>query len=413
MIKVFHNLKSRYKFILDIGYNLLASFISIMVMQLLLYPVLAKILNSTEYGQLLTVMGILNTISSSIGNTLNNTRLIQNTKYIEKNLEGDFNILLSIMNTFGFVITIVIGNIFFEFNFATNLLLSLLVIIMSIKSYLLVEYRLKLDYRLNLISSIVLSVGYIIGIILVYSTSIWPLAFIIAELLNVIYLLYTTRLCQEAYKRTELFKETTYKYSLLIATGLLGNLLLYLDRLIIYPVLGGEAVSIYTTASLFGKSLGMIMTPIAGVLLSYFSQKTFIMTRAKFWNINIIVFIFSLIFFLISLLVAPMFTGFFYPTLIEGARSFIIYANVASIIAVTSNIIQPSVLKFAPTYWQVIKELIYGIIYFGLGYILLKNYGIFGFCWAAIIANSFRLIFLCIIGSVYLKNRVSKNRGNI
>lgn len=405
MIKALKNLKLKFKIILDFSYSILASVITMGTIQLIIYPLLAKIFTASEYGQLLTVMGIVNTISSSLGITLNNTRLIQNTKYYEKDIKGDFNILLSVVNIIGFTITIFIGNMFFELNLLTNLLLSVLVILISSKSYLVVGYRLNLNFKLNLLSSIVSSIGYLIGALIVNYTLIWPLAFIIAEIFSIVFILFTLDLHKEPYKITKLFGESAIKYLLLVLTGLMGNLLVYLDRLIIYPILGGGFVSIYVTASFFGKSLGILMTPVAGVFLSYFSQKSFKMTLKRYWNINFIIFLFSIAFFLFSWIIAPWFTGLLYPTLIKEAKPYIFYANTAAIIGVAANMIQSAVLKFSPTYWQLVKEIVYGIIYIGLGFILLSKYGLFGFCAAAISANSIKLILLCSIGSVFIRRR--------
>lgn len=395
--------KSKYKILLDFIYNILASFISVGILQLLLYPLLARIFTSNEYGQLLTIMGIINTISSSLGSTLNNTRLIQNTRYLEENITGDFNIILLGTNIIGFIITIIIGIFFIEYNTVTVILLSILVVLISIKSYLAVGYRLKINYKLILLSNVITGIGYLVGIAVVYITAIWPLAFIIAEIFNIIFLLFTVKLQNEPYKKTKLFNQTLTKYTILIITGLLGNLLLYLDRLIIYPVMGGKYVTIYTVASVFGKSFGLVMTPIAGVLLSYFSQKNYNMSKVKFWKINFCVFVSTILFLLASIIIAPWFTGVLYPTVIVETSKYIFIANLAAIISVATSIIQPSILKFAPTYWQVVKEVIYGVIYIGLGVLLLRKDGLIGFCWAAIIANCIKLVFLCAIGMIEFK----------
>lgn len=398
-------IKHKIKIIQDISYSILASLISVGVMQLLLYPLLANMLNSMEYGLLLTLMGIVNTIASSVGNTLNNTRLIQQTKYDDNSVKGDFNILLLLTNTLGFVVTFIIGNIYVGFDVVTNILLSVLTVLISIKSYMVVSYRIKINYKLNLLCNVVTSIGYIIGIVIAYYTSIWPLAFIIGEIFGLIYVLFTSDLHKEPLKISGLFTETTVKYALLIITGLLSNLLVYLDRLIIYPVLGSEYVSIYITAAVFGKSFGIIMTPIAGVLLSYFSQKVFVMTRKRFWYINLVTFSLSFIFLFFTMIIAPWFTGILYPKLIKEATPYILYANIAAILGVVANIVQASVLKFAPTYWQVLKEIIYGFIYLGLGYTFMIKHGIIGFCYAAIIANLVRVILLCLIGTIFINEK--------
>jgi O-antigen/teichoic acid export membrane protein len=403
------SIKSKSKILIDFLYNIMGSMINVGVIQLIIYPVLANLLNSATYGLVLTVMGIVNTISSAFGNSLNNTRLIQNSKYLSKNVNGDFNVILVLVNVFGYFITLFIGIQFFEFDFTIILLISTLVVLILTKSYIIVAYRLNLNYRTNLLSNIVSSIGFLLGIYLVYETAIWPLAFIIAEIFNIVFVLFTSEIHKEPFKITPLFRVTMDKYLLLIITSLLGNLLVYLDRLIIYPVLGGESVSIYTTASMFGKSLGLVMVPVAGVLLSYFAQKNFVMNRRKYWLINLFVFISSFVFFIFSYFVAPWFTGLLYPTLISQAREYILYANLAAIISAAANMIQPAVLRYAPTFWQVVKEIIYGIAYLGLGFIFLKSYGLLGFCWAAIIANIIRLVLLCVIGTIYMGNKDSKD----
>ena len=74
------------KIVGDFSYNLMSSLLATGVLQIVVYPVLARLFNASAYGILLTVMGIVNTVSVSIGNTLNNTRLIQNTNYEEQGI---------------------------------------------------------------------------------------------------------------------------------------------------------------------------------------------------------------------------------------------------------------------------------------------------------------------------------------
>lgn len=394
---------NKKKIIIDFSYSIIASIISVSVLQIIVYPILAKSLNSSEYGQLLTSMGIINTISISLGNTLNNTRLIQETKYINKNIVGDFNIILTLANIIGIIIVLLTGNSIFKYDFNINIFLTILVALIITKSYLIVGYRIKLNFKLSFLHSIISSIGYLIGIFIVFYTSIWPIVFISSEIFSIVFLIFTTDLHREPYRITKLFRSTSLKYLLLILTGFIGNILTYLDRLIIYPILGGEFVSAYTTAAFFGKSLGIIMTPIAGVLLGYFSQKEFNMTLKKFWSINFIVLIFSVLFFILSWIVSPWFTGILYPTLIDIAEPYIFYANLASIIGVLSSLVQPIILRYAPTFWQVVKEMIFGGVYICLGFVLINGYGLFGFCIAAIISNAVKLSLLYIIGTYYVR----------
>ena len=129
--------------------------------------------------------------------------------------------------------------------------------------------------------------------------------------------------------------ETFQKTCVLFVTTFIANLIQYLDRLLLLPILGGEAVSVYTVASFFGKSLGVLVTPLASVLLSYYAQKDFGMTTRRYWKINLSMIAFSTAFFLFCVAVGPFGTGIFYPTLIDAARPYILLANLAAVINVT------------------------------------------------------------------------------
>ena len=173
--------------------------------------------------------------------------------------------------------------------------------------------------------------------------------------------------------------------------------------MLLLPVLGGEAVSTYTVAAFFGKSLGVLVTPLAGVLLSYYAQKDFEMTGRRYWKINLSMIAFSAVFFLFCAAVGPFGTGLFYPTLIDAARPYILLANLASVINVTSNMVQPAVLKFAPTRWQLIIQVLYGCVYLVAGVFSASRYGLMGFCVSATVAAVIKIGFLLLVGYLVLQ----------
>lgn len=391
------------KLTFDFGTNILASLVVTFTLQILVYPLMARSVSVNEYGLVLTVMGIVNTIVVALGNTLNNIRLVQNQVYESIGEQGDFNIILILISTLGAISLIIIMMAFKYIGLLDITLLTLTVIFGILKSYYLVGYRLKLNFTFNLYCNLVITIGYIIGVLLFYITKTWILIFLTGEIFGCIFLFFTTEFLKEPIRITSIFKQTISKYMMLIVTGAIATALTYMDRLIIFPLLGGAAVSTFTVASFFGKSIGLVMIPIAGVLLGYYAQSDFKFTRKRFWVINFYVLIFSTLFLGISLVAAYWFTGVLYPTLIEAAKPYIFIANLASIIGVASSMVQPAVLKFAPMFWQIIIQVVYSILYIGVGVFMLKVYGIYGFCIAIILSNTVRLIFLYIIGDVYVK----------
>ncbi len=60
-------------------------------------------------------------------------------------------------------------------------------------------------------------------------------------------------------------------YVMLLSTNSLNNLNLYLDRLILLPIIGGTAVTISFLSTFIGKMLATFLYPINNVVLSYIS----------------------------------------------------------------------------------------------------------------------------------------------
>lgn len=397
--------QNKKKIIGDFSYNLLSSFLATGVLQIVVYPVLARVFDASAYGVLLTVMGIVNTISVSVGNTLNNTRLIQNADYEDKGECGDFNLIILFASIIGAIAIWIIGKSMFGLSVFTNCLMFVLVFLMATRSYYIVAFRIVLDFKSNFVCNVCISVGYLVGIIAVLITKQWPLVFIFSEIGGLIWIYKNTRLYKEPCKITRLFKPTISKFVMLFIVAASTNVMLYLDRMVIFPILGSDSVSIYTVAVFFGKTLGIVMTPIASVLLGYFSQKDYKMDLKHFWKTNFIVLVTAVTFMLFSVFAAPIATKILYPAFYVQARPYIFYANLAAVIGVVASMAQPAILKFVPTYWQLIKEGIYAICYLGLGVILLDKYGLMGFCIASILSNLIKLIILYLIGSIHFSKK--------
>lgn len=386
------------KLIKDFSTNIIGSLLLVGCLQLLIYPYLARSNDPITYGTILALMGSLNIIVATLGNTLNNIRMISNAEYKKQGVQGDFKIILFGALIAGIVILLAVNRFLFVMHYVTNIILIATLIIALCRSYFSVEYRLFLNFNMSMICNVVIALGYVIGILIVHVTKLWPLAFLIGELSGFIFIFFTTDIMKEAVGKTILWKRTLSQYNTLIVSGLIGSLIVYLDRLILFPTLGGDAVATFSVASFFGKSLGLLFTPIAGVLLSYYSQLHFQMTRRLFWQINLFVLILSVIFYVITYFAAPWFTGLLYPTLIDRASPYIMLANLGAILAVASSMTQPAILRFSPMWLQIVVQVVYGSIYLFGGVILLKYYSITGFCVASIIANVIRLLILYWVG---------------
>lgn len=406
-------LRGKKKIFFDFILNFVASFLSTAVIQLIVYPFLSRIMPEEEYGVLLTVMGISNAIITSFGISLNNVRLMENSDYERKGICGDFIPILFILATIGFVLNFCYTIVFHSYSFIAGILLALFSSFGIIRSYGSVIYRIILDYKKNLYFCLIVAIGNIggLGILIIFnSIKLWPIVFILGEVFGIIYLLLSSKILLEKNKITSLFGKTLKNELILLVTSIVANLLTYFDRILILPLLGGEAVTNYSVASFLGKSLGVLMIPISSVLLSYYSQKEYIMSIKKFWRSNSIVLILGMLFFGICVVLGKQVTGIFYPTVINAAIPYLILANLAAIINIIGNMTLPAVLKFAPMYWQIVIQFIYSITYICLGIAYANKSGLYGFSIAAVVAGIVKIVLLYFIGTYTLgKEKNVKN----
>jgi len=380
-------------FILRISASVLTTFAN----QIVLLPLLALIFDADEYGLILTLFGIKNIISGTLGNSLYSTRLIVNSKYEEEQQKGDFNRLILISAIISIVVMGIASKIVGEVNTVIWVLLLPVVAIYTLNSYFIVWYPIKLEFKQSFIHSIVVSIGTLIGALIVYITHLWPLAYLASGIAGLLFITKRTEIIQEGLAKTKLKSATVRKWIMLMMTTLLTNIVTYLDRLILYPLIGAAAVSIFSTASYFGKALSVLIMPISSVMLGYYAQRNFKMTKKRFWSINGVCAVLLLIFAFFSLTFGKSVTGLLFPKLMDDAAPYIFIANMSSAIAALTQIVQATALKYAKTYWQIIIQIVYFTIYFGLGMVMIKTNGLMGFCFASLFANTSRMVILLVI----------------
>lgn len=386
------------KILIQFGQRLLAALLSTGVRQLLVLPLLAARFSDAEYGTILTIVSIANIIELALGNTLNNTRLITHKDYRQQNLTGDFQPLLLIAAGVASLVSLVLPLFFPQLDFLTGLLLWLVIVSNTLSCYYIVHFVVTLQFHKTLIQSAVTAAGTVLGLLLALWTGLWPFCFLMGSVACLVYLWFSTPLMREPLQWTPRRASTTRRWIILILNSLLSNALIYLDRLLLYPVLGAVAVANYATAAFFGKCAASVMPPVANVLLGHFSQEDFQMNRKKFLLIVAGSVSFALLAFLASMLLGPWLTKLFYPSLIDAALPLLPLANLAACVGIGCTLLQTVVFRFCPPSRLLLVQIIYGVIYFGGSLFLLPVYGITGFCWVAVCANIVRLILFFVLG---------------
>ena len=160
-------MKIKLNIIKDIIINLFAAALCTASLNLIVYPLYAKRYTADEYGNILTAIGVVNLLWAVFGNCLNNTRLVLNKNQNVNNESGTYNPLMIII---GFTGSVIGGIIVFLMGYKSIISIALFCATAGVgilRAYLIVIYRLKLDYKSQMITNAIVSCGYIFGVLII------------------------------------------------------------------------------------------------------------------------------------------------------------------------------------------------------------------------------------------------------
>lgn len=386
----------------DFILNLISSLVITIVLQLLVYPILSQEITPEKFGSLLTLIGMTNALAATFGNSLNNIRLLrQEQSYINKYC--DYWVILKkviFITAMCMILTILIFN--GQVNFIESIILIIATVLTMLRGYMNVYYRVQLDYIKISSHFIIAALGYIVGLGIFKIIPFWPIVFCTGELFAFIYAYNNTEFKREKYVKSSFYVEIKKDYIQLSMSNLVANMLLYLDRLLINPILGPANVVIFFVSSIVGKTVGIALNPLASIVLSYISKMKANTTKILFTRLSLISIVMGTVIYIITIPMSPIIVSILYPESLLEAKQYFNIANLSSIVMICGSLINPIVLKNVPMWWQNIIQLIYAGVYVGGSLILLKSFGLIGFCYVGLSANIIRLILIESIGYYYI-----------
>lgn len=382
---------------LDSLFNIIATAIPIIILQLVTLPFVGIILGEEEYGVVVTIISLYTLLSFPFGNVLNNIRLLLDEEYKKENLSGDFNVLLSTSLIISSIM-VIIGTVYYVENlsFANIFLIVLITCFNLLREYLIVSFRIHLNFKGILYNNLLLAIGYLFGTYLFYITGFWQSVFIFGYSVSLVYIIRCSTLIIEPIKFTKLFKTTTYKSIILFISSILGNLLTYADKLIIFPLLGPSAVSVYYASTLIGKIVSIVINPINGVILSYLAKLEGLAVKS-FISILFATGTVGIVGYFISVFISPFILHLIYPLWAKDSLQYIYVTTATAIVGLICSVVQPFVLKFTHMNWQLLISGSNVLIYIIFSILLYKHYGLMGFCVGILISNVYQLVLMICI----------------
>lgn len=375
------------KMLKDFAINIVATVIPIALLQLLIFPQLAAVKGNAVYGYIVTIISIMTLFSDLWGNVLNNVRLLQNDKYSEK---GDFNLIL----LFGVIFNIAAVSIGFSI-YSTGIegLLGVLIAsaLILMRSYFIVTFRLNLSYVNILINNVILSVGYLAGFLLFRQFDKWTLIYLAGNVLSLLHLWFKSDLMREPLRRTALFWPTFKKFLVLYVAFFLKNFVTYADKLLIFPILGAEAVAYYYAASVMGKMMSMAISPISSVVLSYV-VKMGSLSKKTIRRILLLILCISVLGYAGAYFVGRILLKLLYRSWFEITVELLPWTVLAAVLVGVTSVLQPFILKYKNEMYQILINLVHFCTYVSVSLFFAKIYGLKGFCIGYCVTMTVKLL---------------------
>jgi len=378
----------KYKFFLsDMFLNMVGFGIYIVSQQILLLPILAKIVEDEVYSSFVLFLSILNVVCNVVGGELGNTRLVRDSDYKEKEIMGDFSrIFIGASLLVAAVVLPIL--IYLKYSIIGSLILIITILLANVRLYSLCYYRLQKKYKKVIIQNAIYLLGIVISLVVFYLLRIVYLLLIIPEILCTIYAFFNSDIFRMKLKKTDEMKLTVRRFSELGAVSFLTNMMNYFDKFIIYPMFGATAVAVYYAVNSMSKITSLITNPMSSVILSWVSNtdgkkdKSKIMKMMMIANIPVILGV-----TIITIPCTYIALRILYNQYLAQALVLIIPISVASGFGTANSLIKSVLLKYMDSRKLLILYSLYFVIFGVSSYFLVKAFELTGFAFANLISK--------------------------
>ncbi|UXS68235.1 oligosaccharide flippase family protein [Staphylococcus chromogenes] len=393
-------------FINDSVKTLISTLLVAFALQLIAFPTISHILGSDKFGQILSIYAIITIGSVIIGNTLNNIRMINVNDYHSDKLHFIYFNTITLSVVIECLILFALFIEYFELEF--NIIVSLIIvnILMVIRIYMNVYFRMKLHYTKILVAAIFQFIGLVIGIAIFTRINYWPIIFLMSEITIVAYTLYSLRYLRFSDSQTKIKaknKKVISDYVNLLAVNGLNNLNTYLDRIVLLPLSGGKAVALSFLATFIGKIFSTFMYPINNVILSYISVKPINNKRKLYFIVNFYGLVLSSLIIIVSYPTTIFIVEFFYHQNSNEVKPYILIANIGVFLGGISTMIQALNTRYISITKQTSYITVHTILYILISIVLTWSFGLMGFFSAVLLANIIKVIILTLLGIRYIE----------
>lgn len=377
-------LKKIQNLIRDLVFNTLGFGIYIATQQILLMPIMARILPEEDFAKVVLYISVFAIITNVLGSELGIVKQVKKEKISE---ESDYNrILLQLFPTIILIAIMILAIL--RFNILEIIMLTTTIILGNTRLYSAAHFRANKDFKKIVMQNILYLVGTAIGLFITYKLKLIAIPMLLAEIMCLIFDISKTDIIKTGISKTKHNKEIWNTFAGFGFISFLINMTTYFDKIIIYPILGENAVNVYYATSSMSKILSLITNPLHGVILSWlkgndeeFKKKATTVTLKANMPILIITFVLSLPLTYIAVIIL-------YPQYLEDSKKLIIPICVGVAFSTAASIIKAILMKYIESKKLVKMYVIYNVILLVGATIASYYFGITGFAYATAIAST-------------------------
>jgi len=362
------------------------------VAQFIVYPAWNWQFGSEEYGNILYMLSLMNIFAISIGSACNYARVTESRKG-----GGSASIYIIIL----VCATVLVGAVMLLIPLIVDVTLGVsarffyvvLTVVTMWRFYADVEYRLSLNYKGYFKYYLVISIGYGIGIGLSQLTKLWPLALLPGELMGLIYVFWKGHSIRwEGIPRHCGFQSAMRAVVMLVVSNILSNIIFNGDRILLKSLLDGQAVTIYYLASLIGKTISLVTTPLSSIIISYLVRLD-LQFNKKMMNIVTIgsitlTFLTTIACIIGSWVIIPV----LYPSEYYLVRNYFLLGSLTQAVYFIAGMVMVVLLRFCDSRYQVMINVAYAVGFIVLCIPVTMFWGFKGFCIGMLVSSLIRFI---------------------
>lgn len=374
------------------------------VIQVVLYPFFNQRLGAERFGVVLTLLSVVAIMGSTFGTAANYSRMVSHTRGKDSN--GDYNLFLLMVAGLSLVVALCTFWWLGERGAGYFISYFLLMVVTVLRYYGDVEFRLNLNYRRFFFYYVLISAGYVTGIIAYPAMQSWVLAMLLGEALAVLYVIFSGKIFSRPWlRRSEYFKENLKSLLLLSGTELIAALVLNSDRLLLQLFAGGTAVTIFYAATLIGKIISLVSMPLNGVIMGHLARYEGKMPSGVFLKICGGSLGAGILMDGVCVGVSYVFVKIMYPDIFDLVAPYFWLANAGQIFYFISNTLTVILLRFTDEKYQLYIHLIYLAVFLALAIPMTALWQLWGMAWALVIVNGMKILVIMIVGKVQLDKK--------